>query len=311
MNQYIKTIVILLICLGVVPFARAQAPWQNAAQQPVLRTVADEVVRGYRFETHHLDSKDGQRHYKIYIAIPQAAPPPEGYASLYLLDGNAVMASLSSKDIQGLAATDNPPVLVAVGYDIDTRNDVIARSYDYTPPVFQDGKKIAATVRGRLGGGADEFLALMNNVIKPLVQKRVALNVQQQYVWGHSYGGLFVLYALTQSNSGFTRFYAADPSLWWHDEALGPALDHFSLDQRTAARVAVYWGTRQSAPSSAMQAQARTPTATDRTQRVRRLLERLQQAQWQVSYEAFPQYGHGDMIMASLRRTLQSMSDPH
>ena len=45
------------------------------------------------------------------------------------------------------------PVLVAVGYDVPTRNDVVARAYDYTPPVFEQGVRRALPGRWRLGAG--------------------------------------------------------------------------------------------------------------------------------------------------------------
>src|SRR5690606_10993921 len=103
----------------------------------------------------HMASADGKRHYRIDIAIPRQSPPAAGFPVLYMLDGNAVMVALTKKDLETLART-NPPVLVAIGYDTPARIDVVARAYDYTPPVLLDGKPIAEPlVRGQAGGGAN------------------------------------------------------------------------------------------------------------------------------------------------------------
>ena len=58
------------------------------------------------------------------LAHAQAGPSPTGgHAALYMLDG---------QDLEWLSRR-NPPVLVAIGYDVPTRNDVVARAYDYMP----------------------------------------------------------------------------------------------------------------------------------------------------------------------------------
>ena len=43
------------------------------------------------------------------------------------------------------------------------------------------------------------------------------LNVQarQKSLYGHSFGGLFTLYALLKNEGIFTNFFIASPSLWW------------------------------------------------------------------------------------------------
>src|SRR5690606_32992601 len=135
-------------------------------------SIADHPSTQYRFEQHHMASEDGQRRYRIDIAIPRAAEPNAGYPVLYMLDGNSAMAMLTEQDLATLADK-NPPVLVAIGYDTSKRLDVDARSYDYTPPVLEDGKPVQApVVRGRVGGGAEVFLQYINTNIKPLVRAR-------------------------------------------------------------------------------------------------------------------------------------------
>ncbi|AFJ02238.1 putative hydrolase of the alpha/beta superfamily [Methylophaga frappieri] len=177
--------------------------------KPVGTTIVDSGSDHYQFSQMMLDSIDGQRHYRVTIAVPKTAVPEHGFPVLYLLDGNAVIADLSDSLLAQLA--NNPPVIVALGYDTDLRFDLPARTRDYTPK----GNNGQTTIGKWQGGGADDFFALLNDKIQPLVEKTVTLNRQQQGIWGHSFGGLFVLYAMQKTDSPF-RFYAsADPAFWW------------------------------------------------------------------------------------------------
>ncbi|MDU7188019.1 MAG: Salmochelin siderophore protein IroE, partial [Klebsiella sp.] len=67
----------------------------NAYARPDMRplgpNIADRGSAYYHFNVAYFDSLDGERHYKVWTAIPNAAPPAQGYPILYALDGNAVM----------------------------------------------------------------------------------------------------------------------------------------------------------------------------------------------------------------------------
>src|SRR3546814_16790374 len=66
----IKLLLLCLCCLAGAASAQTQppAPATSAASQ---ETVADRPSALYRFERHKMVSVDGQRHYRIEIAIPQ------------------------------------------------------------------------------------------------------------------------------------------------------------------------------------------------------------------------------------------------
>jgi hypothetical protein len=97
---------------------------------PLGPNIADKGSAWYRFTVNTVDSADGQRHYKVWTAVPRKPAPATGYAALYMLDGNAVMNHLSEALLQKLAAG-NPPVLVAVGYQTPLPFDLAARTLDY------------------------------------------------------------------------------------------------------------------------------------------------------------------------------------
>ena len=70
-------------CMGVMLLlgvAATAAPAPAAAQPDLSRrtgsTVADATVPGWRWQVLHAASADGQRHYRIRVAVPQQTPPP-------------------------------------------------------------------------------------------------------------------------------------------------------------------------------------------------------------------------------------------
>lgn len=159
-------------------------------------TLAETASAHYRFERLHIDSADGQRHYRLDIGIPRTAAAAPGYPVMYLLDGNHVMAQLQEPWLAELNAG-TPPLLVMIGYQIDGTYDGEQRTRDYT------------------GTTSLAFLQLIQQQIKPQVQGRYCVDSQRQTLWGHSFGGLFVLDALLQQPQAFQTWIAASPSLWY------------------------------------------------------------------------------------------------
>lgn len=83
--------------------------------QPLGPNIADKGSAFYHFTQRQYDSADGERHYRVWTAVPDKAPPAAGYPVLYMLDGNAVMDKLNDAFLQQLSAG-SPPVIVAIGY---------------------------------------------------------------------------------------------------------------------------------------------------------------------------------------------------
>jgi len=307
---------VAVFCVGLHVAAGAETAAgssQNLAQREVSKTGVDRSSKHYRFETHQLASTDGKRRYRIQIGVPRTPAPAEGRAALYMLDGNAAIDTLTDRDLESLSKRSSP-VLVAIGYDVTTRNDVVSRAYDYTPPVFQNGLPIAEPfVLGRLGGGADIFLQLIENEIKPLVRTRADLG-DAEYLWGHSYGGLFAMHVLFSRPEAFSRYIVGDPSVWWHDGALINEWEAFDALRAAGKQVAILVGTK---PRPADRPFPYDPVMKnkeggqiDLREVVREMADGLREAGADVSYQAFPQYGHGDMIRISLERALHIASEP-
>jgi predicted alpha/beta superfamily hydrolase len=230
-----------------------------------------------------------------------------------MLDGNAALDTLADQDLEWLSRR-NPPVLVAIGYDVPTRNDVVARAYDYTPPVIENGRAVERpVVRGRPGGGADLFLAFIETRIKPLVRARANVS-GAEYLWGHSYGGLFALHTLFTRPESFSRYVVGDPSIWWHDGALMREWEAFDKSRAAGKRVAILVGTSpredgRPAPSAFL-IQATDGRMLDSRSAAREIAAGLLENAAQATYEVFPGQGHGGMIRVSLERALHIAAAP-
>lgn len=242
---------LITITLAMVGIMMSTSHAKPDLTTPVDLSMLHAKDTGYRF-VHHtfmapapqipysgkpdLQTKTAQsyakpRHYQVWLGIPEQpfAHKPANHASLpnkiiYMLDGNAAIDDLD-KDRLHARSHSSPqnaaPILVFIGYQTPYRFDVDARAYDYTPPLLltETGYKNAFQEDGRdrLNGGAEHFYSLIENEIKPWVYQQLGTKPKQEAIWGHSYGGLFVLYTLFKHPEAYEQYFSADPSLWWQD----------------------------------------------------------------------------------------------
>lgn len=204
------TFACLLVACAVVAPAMAQP---NPSQQ-VGTSVADTGVPGYRFESFRLESSDGQRAYRVRVALPLQADP-SGHPVAYLLDGNAALMEVDADLLGRLAQAPRPPAIVFIGYDNALRIDAESRAFDYTPRRPGGDAAQQDVTGGRRNGGADAFLDLIEDGIAPRVQAMARMDPARRALWGHSYGGVFVLHALFTRPQAFSLYAPVDPSLWW------------------------------------------------------------------------------------------------
>lgn len=204
-----------------------------------------------RSEQVDLKGPSGQP-YRLFIQAPPAdAPtPPGGYPVYYFTDANASFALVASlARIQ--QPTIGPVVLVGIGYPTEERNEItLRRSFDLTPQAspdamkrLRDARKGGGPTKGKGGssakgstgspkatesappaevkyGGQAEFFAFVQSEVKPLIEKRFAIDKNRQALFGHSFGGLFTLHALFEHPESFQTYIAASPSLFLNPEKL-------------------------------------------------------------------------------------------
>lgn len=247
----------------------------------------DKVSRFYQFERFSLSSDDQQRHYQVTLAIPNGPMPKQGYPVLYMLDGNAALPILTDEVFARLQS-DDWPVIVTIGYEADAQT---ARVYDYTPQSTGN----TASSAGTKFGGANPFWQFIELSIKPQVSQRVEINPSRQSLWGHSFGGLFVLHALLNHPESFQSYIAADPSLWWQQ---GQILEAEAAFSQRGDRPKVELLIQRSASHRSGDTLPKDAT--------RRLALRLSQLpELTVQYYEYFQHHHGSVRAASIPAALR------
>lgn len=261
----------------------------------------------HRLAPFQVQSADAQRSYQVQLLVPARAAPASGFPVLYLLDGHAALAALKAQWLDELKAG-TPPLLVFIGHAGERPFNVPARTLDYTP-ARRDGQPMQA-FNGVQGGGAAAFLALLEQRIKPQVAALQPVDPAQQALWGHSFGGLFVLNTLFTQPASFSRYIAASPSLWWQSGLLLETERDFA---GATAQLLIVRGSDEGLPGNArpgvdpaLLEQRRKAMAAVPADAARQMAERL--ARWsglQVTYQEFAGLGHGPMLAASLRPALR------
>lgn len=201
-------------------------------------------------------------------------------------------------------------VIVAIGYPNDDLYDQAGRCWDLTPP---PGETYPASVRT---GGAERFLGLLEQVLLPWVATRAHLDLRRGTLFGHSFGGLFALFALYVGTKRFSTYVAASPSLYWEDEAIKPFEDEFIKNGGMACpgtRVMLSAGEWEGASLAPhLRSRADMPALIARLStiaKVRRaedLHERLENAGLRASIEVFPGENHMSALAVALNRAVQA-----
>ncbi|WP_341988340.1 alpha/beta hydrolase-fold protein [Azorhizobium sp. AG788] len=178
-----------------------------------------------------LAPQGGGAPYRIYLYTPPGEPPAGGWPVLYLLDGNAVIATaVDVVRVQApypLGTGVGFGVIVAIGYPTDGPYDSVRRSWDMGPPpgaTYPPHTETGPQVRT---GGADAFLAFIGDDLKPEIARRVPVDARRQAIFGHSFGGLFVLHALFRAPDAFTAWISASPAIWWEGAGIITQADAF------------------------------------------------------------------------------------
>lgn len=187
--------------------------------QPLGDNIADTGSEYYQFKTQEFKSQDQLRTYKVWLGIPKQHDQNIALAAVFMLDGNSVMARLNETILQKIAQSDAPVVLVAIGYKTNLPFDTASRSLDYTPADATGKPSVDPRNPKRMSGGSDAFRQIVMQKINPWVESQVQLDRHKKALWGHSYGGLFVLDTLL-NDGGFSHYFAASPSLSWADQRM-------------------------------------------------------------------------------------------
>ena len=219
--------------------AAASVPAFGAAPQDAPATIQDAV----QFE---LGGEEGREPWRVVLYVPPGEAPAAGWPVLYVLDGNALTATaIDMERVQGPSLGDSGLrsrfAVVGIGYRT-THAYSAQRWWDYTPPPGRTYPPRTPGGQSMRTGGADAFLRFIETTLKPAVARRCPIDRGRQALFGHSFGGLFVLYALAQDPSAFSHWIAASPSIFWEDLAILPSIERLERASAVSARVLVSAG---------------------------------------------------------------------
>lgn len=255
---------------------------------PLNPPLADPRER--RFASHLVSVFEVGAH-RIILATPKVAPNERGLNLVCLLDGNMAFSALED---DWLAERDDLAV-AAIGYPVETGFDFDARSRDYTPtpPANWDGGKRQALLRPH--GGADAFLDQLGRTLLPEIETRLADTPRRRTLWGHSYGGLFCLYALMRGELIFDRYEAASPSIWWGN-GMVEALAIHELPSGRAVQLQLSHGEKEISSTG----EHMVPVS-----RLEGIAQRLgNRAGLAVSLRVVQEAGHSEMFALSLQQAI-------
>jgi predicted alpha/beta superfamily hydrolase len=196
-----------------------------------------------RSEVHELTSRHAEADYQVWVASPTQnprLPPREAYPVLYVTDADIWFntAAEMTRLMHNLFGLLPPILVVGIAYGVDDpmlQGEI--RNRDLTPtsdPGFEAmGRRMnpdwkPALPEGRRMGRAAEFLAFLEEEVKPFVAERYPVGGKGA-LFGCSLGGLFTLYALLSKPGSFDHYIAGSPSIWWDNAVL------FDLEERMAA----------------------------------------------------------------------------
>jgi predicted alpha/beta superfamily hydrolase len=161
------------------------------------------------------------RTYQISVALPDGYSKQHvRYPVLYAADANAEFGTVV--ETARTFAEIPELVIVGIGYPNPGQGFKAAwvpRALDLTttPNPKEPGTN----------GGATEFLQFIRGDLVPYIEN--TYNVSQDRAWfGHSFGGLFGIYALFNNDGLFRRFIVGSPSLWQGKQTIQAAEKSFA-----------------------------------------------------------------------------------
>ena len=188
--------------------------------------------------------------YRIYVALPEDySSSADRYPALYLLDAWAWFGTVVEA-YRMLRLTNLVPRLVLIGISHagkSIQDWVFCRARDFTPTRLSTDEVTAkhgaffASITP-VSGGAPQFLRFIGDELLPFAESEYRVLPSDRGLFGYSYGGLFVTYALFNAPQFFQRYFIGSAANWWDDYVVFAdearyAADHAALPARVYASI--------------------------------------------------------------------------
>ncbi len=204
---------VCLLAVGLLLAARSACA-ENASPQVTIAGSAEHVI--------HSAGYGGRL--RLMVWAPTGKPPIDGYPVVYAFDSDLYFGYLSNAAAQlqfkARWTGRDPVIMVGIGYP-KGEFTLSQRNYDLTPPseTYSLPARPNDKPWSKMGGG-DRFLDTLINDIKPYIAARYPVDEKRETLFGHSFGGMMVLYSLFTRPAAFDRYVAASPSIWFNDKVV-------------------------------------------------------------------------------------------
>lgn len=270
-------------------------------------------------ERHTMKSTATGETYEISIALPYAyvrdtasggpfPTPRDAWHSIYLTDANWHMGMVTEFVREcAWCGRSSDAIVVGIGYpQAETpqetwRSVAAARSLDLTPVRILDGEESSAAWLNRpvKTGGGDNFLSFLKQELIPWVEQTYRADPSKRILVGHSYGGLFTLYAMFQDPTLFHGYLAASPYLQNQEPSVYAMEEEYAKNHTDlTAQVYLAAGELENSPDD--------PTLTD-TYRLGALLASRNYPGLVVKTQVFADNNHCEAAAPALHAGLKMM----
>jgi uncharacterized protein len=254
-----------------------------------------------RAKQYDITSKINGLKYRVMVSTPRNPDPGKHYPVFYLLDGNwyfmPAAYSDSATDPQLLAS-----IFVGIGYPNDDTEIDRRRAFDLTPP----GK--LKDFFGSKAGGGDDFIRVLLEEVKPLVESHYQVDQARQIIYGKSLGGLLVLHLLFVHPEAFQTYIAASPAIYWDNSSVLAGEKDFSQKIKTGnlrLKVLITSASEEQYRGSDPKLQAEEVyRMVDNASELASRLATISPQNLSVTYAIFADETHNSVSLASLGRAL-------
>jgi uncharacterized protein len=195
------------------------------------------ACKGYRalpagevFPIHSASTGDD---YIIRLIKPADFKATKNYRIVYSADGEIGLGHyLRGTDPDWKADIPSNCIIVTIGHEGDWHKK---RMRDFIP-------SDAGGYKDSLFGHADKFYLFLKTELFPFINKKIP-NQQDRAFIGHSFSGLFCLYAALQDEKLFDQYFAISPSVWANHGELLKIENQFALNNKPVnATIHIYAG---------------------------------------------------------------------
>ena len=182
-----------------------------------------------RSHLHYLTATASGHEYELQVQLPRNYEESEDHLPvLYLLDGNWYFGMATSViDLMTLSEQVRElrsAIIVGITYrDKSVANVMALRARDMTSSVNleliqQSRQYFPFNVIDDHSGHADPFISFLCDDLFPFIDSTYRTDPTLRIGYGHSFGGVFLLYTLFTQPGTFHKYMISSPSIWWDDK---------------------------------------------------------------------------------------------